>query len=204
MLRNSTGWKLAGTTSFRKASSQLLKGSGSGEKGYGTNLQNPSPDVLRIHVADPGKILGQRDQAGAEALIVAYLAPDGKFRSLFKNGIKSHVYVATKIFEKHWICEGHPADFFLNIPINELRNQAQWKPYLNYVKKTGAPSLGEGELYKLMLKLKDRQLENPVLDLVIAFRRRIKSSGMLKIIPWDRNFLHGPKKHPVYMELKQS
>jgi len=87
--------------------------------------------------------------------------------------------------------------------VNYFHGQLDYK-VVKRSKKTGAPSLGEGELYKLMLKLKDRQLENPVLDLVIAFRRKIKSSGMLKIIPWDRNFLHGPKKHPVYMELKQS
>jgi len=136
MARNTTGWKLSGTTSFRKASAQLLKGRGPGEKGFGCNLQNPSPDVLRIHVPDPGKIFVQVDQAGAEALIVAYLAPAGKFRSLFLNGIKSHVYVATKIFQNSWIVEGHPADFFLSIPISELKQQPQWKPYVKYIKDT--------------------------------------------------------------------
>jgi len=48
-------------------------------------------------------------------------------------------------------------------------------------KKTGAPSLGEGELYKIKLK----HPNNPVIDLCIAFRRHIKSSGMLKFEPWQ-------------------
>jgi len=69
--------------------------------------------------------------------------------------------------------------------------------------KTNEPSLGEGELYKLQLHLKDKQLENPVLNFVIAFRRKIKSSGMLKIIPWSMEFREGPKRHPMYAEYKK-
>ena len=70
-------------------------------------------------------------------------------------------------------------------------------------KTTQEPSLGEGELYKLQLQLKDKGFENPVLNFVIAFRRKIKSSGMLKIIPWDINFTRGPKAHPMYAEYKR-
>jgi len=110
-MRNTCSWKIGGTTSFRKASATLLDT-------YGTNLQNPSPDMCRIHIPDEGKILVQPDQAGAEALIVAYLAPAGKFRDLFINGVKSHVYVATHIFKQQWINEGHPADLFATLPIS--------------------------------------------------------------------------------------
>ena len=48
------------------------------------------------------KILGQNDQAGAEALIVSYLCRAGKFRDLFINGIKPHVYVALHVFAEQW------------------------------------------------------------------------------------------------------
>jgi len=47
-------------------------------------------------------------------------------------------------------------------------------------KKTNRPSLGEQQLYKIKLK----EPHNPVIDLSIAFRRKVKSSGMLKFEPW--------------------
>jgi hypothetical protein len=53
-------------------------------------------------VADEGKILVQVDQAGAEALIVAYLCEHGNFRDLFLSGVKSHVFVALRVFEQTW------------------------------------------------------------------------------------------------------
>lgn len=48
------------------------------------------------------KILVQADQAGAEALIVAYLCRKGKFRDLFTCGIKPHVFVALHVFAEVW------------------------------------------------------------------------------------------------------
>ncbi len=48
------------------------------------------------------KILVQVDQAGAEALIVAYLCKAGKFRDLFLYGIKPHVFVALHVFSEQW------------------------------------------------------------------------------------------------------
>jgi len=44
----------------------------------------------------------QADQAGAEALVVAYLCREGNFRRLFQNGIKSHVFVALHAFKTEW------------------------------------------------------------------------------------------------------
>lgn len=48
------------------------------------------------------KVLVQCDQAGAEALVVAYLCRPGKFRDLFIHGIKPHVFVALHIFQSEW------------------------------------------------------------------------------------------------------
>lgn len=97
--RMTTGWKLAGTTTFRLASSKLL-----GE--VGTNLQNPNKQTLQCFKADRGYTLVQVDQAGAEALIVAYLCTPGRFRKLFQAGIKSHTYLACHLFTDDWIKYG--------------------------------------------------------------------------------------------------
>jgi hypothetical protein len=50
-------------------------------------------------------------------------------------------------------------------------------------KKTGIPSLDADSIYKLKLENSD----NPVLDLVIAYRTLAKESGSLKFIPWRTN-----------------
>lgn len=93
MYRNSTLYDEAGTTTFRLASSKLYTG-------QGTNLQNLPDKIRRIYVPDEGKIFCQRDQRGAEALIVAWLCKDGNFRALFKHGIKPHVFVALHLFQE--------------------------------------------------------------------------------------------------------
>ncbi len=51
-----------------------------------------SEELLRI------KLFGQIDQAGAEALIVAYYCRPMKFRELFLNGVKPHVFIALHNF----------------------------------------------------------------------------------------------------------
>ena len=48
------------------------------------------------------KVFVQVDQSGAEALIVAYLCRAGKFRDLFLNGIKPHVFTALNLFVEAW------------------------------------------------------------------------------------------------------
>jgi hypothetical protein len=58
--------------------------------------------MRRIYIPDKGKIFVQCDQSGAEALIVAYLCREGKFRDLFLYNIKPHVYVALHMFKDKW------------------------------------------------------------------------------------------------------
>ncbi|CAK0776593.1 POLAc domain-containing protein [Azospirillaceae bacterium] len=85
-----TNYGLAGTKPFRLGSRQLFD--------HGGNAQNPSKSSLRMYIADPGTKFVQVDQAGADALCVAYLAKPGLSRELFKYNVKPHVYVALLLF----------------------------------------------------------------------------------------------------------
>lgn len=104
--RATTGYGIGVTDTFRLGSRAIFKfkrGATIEEKlGYGTNLQNISKAQRDLVCCDYGKKLGQVDQAGAEALIVAYLCRLGKFRQLFLNGIKSHVFVGLHVFKSEW------------------------------------------------------------------------------------------------------
>ena len=96
--RITTAYNLAGTTSFRLASRRLLNK-------WGTNVQNFPKNLRKLFIADPCKVIVQADQAGAEALVVSYLCRAGNFRKLFLNGVKSHVYVAMRLFQDVWEAE---------------------------------------------------------------------------------------------------
>lgn len=89
--RLTTSYKVSGTKNFRLASSKLLGF-------FGTNLQNPSDSLMECVIPEDDYIFLQPDQRGAEALVVAYEAPDGRFRQLFQLGIKPHSYMALQIF----------------------------------------------------------------------------------------------------------
>jgi len=98
--RLTCAYGLANTDTFRLASRALLKFKE--DKGFGTNCQNWDKKQRDLIEADEGKLLLQADQAGAEALIVAYLCANGNFRALFLNGIKSHVFVGLHVFKNAW------------------------------------------------------------------------------------------------------
>lgn len=91
-------FRLAGTKSFRLASGKIFDE-------FGSNCQNPPKAQLATLEARPGNVLVQADQSGAEALIVAMLAPPGRYRELFAAGIKPHSFLALHIFGRskpHW------------------------------------------------------------------------------------------------------
>jgi len=93
--------------------------------GYGTNLQNQKKEMRDLCISDFGKKLGQVDQAGAEALVVAYLCRMGRFRQLFLNGIKSHVFVGLHVFKDAWKSRvDSPAriDYLCTLNPPELKN----------------------------------------------------------------------------------
>jgi len=83
--------------------------------------------IRELIIPDPGKILLQADQSGAEALIVAWLCRNGKFRSLFQHGIKPHTYAAFKIFKDHWKTLSKAVDEIDNLPIDQLSSSPEWK-----------------------------------------------------------------------------
>ena len=119
--RITTSYNLAGTTSYRLASRRLLNQ-------WGTNVQNFPKKLRKLFIADPGNVLVQADQAGAEALIVSYLCTTGNFRKLFDNGVKSHVYVALRLFEDVWSAEmGENMKPYAEAPVQELVKMPRWK-----------------------------------------------------------------------------
>ena len=93
--RNSTQYVISGTKYLRLGSRSIFNL-------YGTNLQNIEKDARKMYLCDVGCKLNQRDQSGAEALIVAYLCRHGQFRELFLNNIKPHVFVALHLFREIW------------------------------------------------------------------------------------------------------
>ncbi len=124
--RLTTGWKLAGTETFRLASSKLLGF-------YGTNLQNPSPSLMACIIPEDGYVFLQGDQSGAEALIVAMEAPYGKFRQLFENNIKPHSYMALQIFTDKFRGEA-PASRYKFIEPKLLATYPELKALLKTIK----------------------------------------------------------------------
>ncbi len=90
------------------------------------------------------KILVSVDQAGAEALIVAYLCKHGNFRELFINGIKSHVYVGLITFADVWKEELKRAgsdikpdiDLLCSMPIKDIRSYPFWNDVDKLIKSS--------------------------------------------------------------------
>lgn len=72
-------------------------------------------------------------------------------------------------------------------------------PVVARSQKTGKPSLGKKAMYKLRLKH-----ENPVIDLILAYRKIAKEYGTLKFIPWllDDNKTHG-ETNTIEMQQQQ-
>jgi len=164
-MRNTTLYHQEGTTTLRRSSKGFDIGFGDWKYTVGTNLQNVEKELRRVYIADgyiraqhfercvhylkTGKwdhfteeelntifIFNQVDQAGAEALVVAYLCRAGSFRDLFIHGVKPHVFVALHLFSNIWqeeLNKQGKGDFkidireFLEMPISQLQSHAYWK-----------------------------------------------------------------------------
>lgn len=134
--RDSTQWNISGTSTFRLSSRMLTlaitKTKRDGQ--CGGNLQNKEGSMREMYWTD-NKLSLQRDQAGAEALIVAYLTRHGRFRDLFIYGIKPHVYVGLLVFKEVWkkevrsmgIDSRPDIDAMCNAKISELPTMPGWK-----------------------------------------------------------------------------
>lgn len=134
--RLTTSFGIAGTDTLRLSSKTLFKFPGTKSQGYGTNVQNWKKANREVVVPDKGKILFQVDQSGAEAMMVAWLCRPGRYRLLFKNGIKPHVYIAMHLFHQHWATLlGLPdIDYLLQCPITDLRKQKYFNELENLIK----------------------------------------------------------------------
>lgn len=116
-----TQYKIPGTKSFRLGSQKFF--------GVGQNMQNVDKDTRYMYKPRPGYELIQVDQAGAEAYIVAYIAPAGKFLKLFQLGMKSHTFVGAHIFADKWDKAGFDlAKQNFGSDPEVFYNSDQWKP----------------------------------------------------------------------------
>ena len=134
--RLTTAYNLAGTDTFRLSSKALLKFKT--DKGFGTNVQNIDKNQRDLIIADESKILIQIDQAGAEALIVAYLCRKGQYRDLFENGIKVHSFIALHVFKDAWkkCFPSSVIDELCKLSPKELKNHENYKSVFNTIKKS--------------------------------------------------------------------
>jgi DNA polymerase I-like protein with 3'-5' exonuclease and polymerase domains len=141
MTRNTTRYVVPGTDTFRLASQQLFRNM---KFRCGANLQNIEKSMRRLYIPDEGKIFVQVDQSGAEALIVSYLCRHGKFRDLFLNKVKPHVFVAMHVFAKELQqCMNEGAldikfdiDELLRSEIKDLKKHPQWNELDTLIKST--------------------------------------------------------------------
>ncbi len=101
---------------------------------WGTNLQNIEKSLRELYEADDGKLFCQVDQAGAEALIVAYLMPAGNaLRELFKYNIKIHNYLGVA-FPEQWQDQFPEVRVFKDVKISELKQFPGWSKFEKAVK----------------------------------------------------------------------
>lgn len=153
-------------------------------KGFGTNLQNVPKGLRNIILADPGKILLQVDQAGAEALIVAYLVRgDGKFRQLFTSKIKPHSFVALHVFARIWqeklaIADGEYAEI-QSLDPKELRSHPRYDTLFELIKSSdGWPAK---ERYYFIAKMLCHALNYGLKGPTFALHVLQKSDGALNL-----------------------
>lgn len=165
-MRNSTIYKLNGAKTFRRSSTKIVYY-------WGSNLQNIQKEMREIYESDGWnesqteklaywldtgdasifteeelftiRVFIQRDQSGAEALIVAYDSEARDYRKLFTNNVKPHVYVALKLFSDIWPARAKENNFSIttevidelcNTPIEHLRLSPYWKELDSLIKKS--------------------------------------------------------------------
>lgn len=204
-MRNSCNYSIAGTNTFRLSSRKLFNH-------WGGNLQNIEKSVRQIYIPDDGKIFVQVDQAGAEALIVAYCGIAGKYRELFRNKVKPHTYLAMRLFKHVWplkMMENHlissyddfDIDEMVNTPIAELRKHPHWQNLSKLIKDSDDWSLTERYYY---LAKQTEHSSNYDVG-APAFRMNIltKSGGKIVISQEDAVEYLGIK-HALYPEIKGS
>jgi DNA polymerase I-like protein with 3'-5' exonuclease and polymerase domains len=121
---------ITGTNTLRN-NSRMLFGH------WGSNKQNVEKALRRVGIADEGKELVQSDQGGAEAKVVAYLAPKGKYRTLLEQNIKLYNFVAMHIFRGEWEKElNRDLKEFIHAPVESLSKIEGWKELNKLIKSS--------------------------------------------------------------------
>lgn len=173
-MRNSTIYHNSPKT-FRRSSRKIL-----GK--WGGNLQNIEKSMREIYIPDgitkeleprckywlqtgdltvfteeeleTLRCMIQRDQDGAEALVVAYDCEPGDYRQLFIHGVKPHVYVAMKLFKDIWqkkMKEKGGVDFDIELisstPIARLKLNPNWKELDSLIRDSDNWNLSERYYY---------------------------------------------------------
>lgn len=175
-MRNTTLYKNAPKT-FRRSSAQLITG-------HGGNCQNIEKSVRKIYHPDGFRpeleakcryymqtgdtsvfteeelavlrLFGQRDQSGAEALIMAYDCEPGAYRQLFENNIKPHVFVGMHLFQEIWpkkmkemggLVEDFDIDALCYSKIPELKKNPHWYDLDKLIKSSDNWSTSERYYY---------------------------------------------------------
>lgn len=120
--------KIAGPYTLRSSMEAIFKNT---RFESGRNWQNIEKSKRAIVIAPPGYVIIQADQKGADARVVAWEAPDGNFRSLFKHKIKPHTFVALRSYWKEFSLRcPEQASMFEEAAHTEIKNLAglpYWK-----------------------------------------------------------------------------
>jgi DNA polymerase I-like protein with 3'-5' exonuclease and polymerase domains len=193
-------WKTSGTDTFRLGSSALLRFKQ--ERGYGSNFQNWNKKIRHIITADVEKVLGQNDQAGAEALIVAYLCPPGKFRDLFLCKIKPHTYVAMHLVPEHWAkLLGVPnIDEYLHSPITALSSLPLWSK-LNQLIKDSDDDPDPSKRYYYIGKQACHALNYDATWMMFQLNSLVKSEGALRLTDQEAKRIHHLYRGNLFLEI---
>lgn len=126
--RNTTGWAPGLTKTFRNGSRKLWDT-------FGTNLQNQPDQLRRIYIPDEGYEFIQADQAGAEALVVAWEAPPGIYRQLFAYNVKVHSWLALHLFRDYWrLNTPYDVVHLCALTIPELAEHPEWRALAKVIK----------------------------------------------------------------------
>jgi hypothetical protein len=158
----------AGTKSYR-TSARMLFGD------YGGNSQNVPESVRKYLVPDPGYEIGQVDQGGAEALIVAYLCEPGAYRELFECGIKPHTYLALNIFTDKFRGQ-YPRDRYQFRRPSELTQLPEWSKLNKFISKDPSNDV-EYSLGKMTAHAKAYDMKAPTFRLNVLE----KSGGRINL-----------------------
>ena len=167
MPRSSTQYKLAGTKFYRASSTKVMGMFGGNlqnidkitraiytSDGWSYDNENllirmvkwlESADINDVSCFTQEELtklraLVQVDQAGAEALVVAWICRAGKYRELFQHGVKPHVFIALHNFHKQLSFERPDLAVTINralhTSIPDLKALEGWKMVDKLIKDT--------------------------------------------------------------------